>query len=162
MAIRTKESPLMQLQHRPGPLIHRLMIGLIVMGQLLLSQSHADNYTIQSLGKDFIPISISNAGLIVGKNGVDGTITTQNTANSGTTTANLGATNEATQINDSNVIVGYTKTVPTVATLWEKNILSLELTRFSNLLKATAINGFNEIAGTRLDSSSSYRRPYHY
>lgn len=152
----------MQLQHRPGPLIHRLMIGLIVMGQLLLSQSHADNYTIQSLGKDFIPISISNAGLIVGKNGVDGAITTQNTANSGTTTANLGATNEATQINDSNVIVGYTKTVPTVATLWEKSILSLELTRFSNLLKATAINGFNEIAGTRLDSSSSYQRPFHY
>lgn len=152
----------MQLQRRPGLLIHKLMLALIVMSQLLLPQSHADDYTIQSLGKDFIPISISNSGLIVGKDAANGTITTQKTASPSSVTANLGATSEAAQINDSSIVVGYTKTVPTVATLWENSALSLELTRFSNLLKATAINGFNEIVGTRLDSSNSYRRPFHY
>ena len=153
----------MQVLHHSGvSLCKQLLLTLITVGYLLLSVSSADDYTIQSLGKDFIPISISNSGLIVGKNAVSGAITTQTTANPGNIVSNLGTGNEASRINDSGIVTGYAKTTPTIATLWENSLPSLELTRFSNLIKATAINGFNEIVGTRLDSSSSYRRPFHY
>lgn len=153
----------MQLHHRPGlSLPKRLLFSLMATGLLFTSVSYADDYTLQSLGKDFIPISISNAGLIVGKDAASGAITTRKTSNPTAVTGNLGNANEATRINDNGLITGYTKTTPTIASLWENNLPSLELTRFSNLVKATAINGFNEIVGTRLDSSSSYRRPFHY
>lgn len=153
----------MQVQRHPGRSIRRLfMLSLMLLGQFLPPLSNADDYNIQSLGKDFIPLSISDSGLILGKDATTGTITTKSINSPGSTITNLGSTNEASQINDSGFVVGHTKTTPTIASLWENGLASLELTRFTNLVKATAINGFNEIAGTRLDSSNSYRRPFHY
>ena len=151
----------MRAQNHPGRSIYKLfMIGFLLVNSLLPHISHANSYKIQELGKNFIPLDISDTGLILGKDAVTGAIITKRTNN--TVVNDLGSGSEATQINDSNFVTGYTTATPGIATLWESGIASLELSRFTNLIKATAINGFNEIVGTRLDSTGSYRRPFHY
>jgi uncharacterized repeat protein (TIGR01451 family) len=151
----------MQAQSHPSRSIHWLfMLGLVLVSQLLPTLSHANEYKIQELDKDFTPLSISDNGLIVGKDTATGAIITKRTDN--TVVNSIGSGGEASQINDGNFVAGYTTATPSIATLWENGVTSLELSQFTNLIKATAINGFNEIVGARLDSSNSYRRPFHY
>ncbi len=163
----------MQVHRHPGHPIRKLfMLGLILVSQLLTVQTHADTdtssarpYTIHSLGQNFTPLSISDNGLILGKD-ANGTIKTKRIIHGPALQVqdqnNLGADNEATQINDNNWVAGFSKTTPTSAILWKNGLPLSELSQFTNLIKATAINGFNEIAGIRLDSSNNYRRPFHY
>lgn len=149
-----------------GRPLHKLfMAGLMLAGLFLPALSHANDYTIKQLEKKFSPISISDSGLIVGKD-KDGAIKTLRIDHSdeGKTIAiiprdTLDVGNEATQINDSNFVTGYANNT---ARLWENGNLSAELNSFTNLIKAAGINGFNEIVGIRYDSTSTYRRPFHY
>ncbi len=144
-------------------LFSRTIAPALLTACFLLPPTYADNYVITDLGPNFIPRSISDAGLIIGVNELDTSAsnTLPKIYDNGVVTELTTGGYDITDVNEAGLISGFSQSSPNVAQLWENGQPSPELSVYSNLTEASSLNTFNEIAGTAL-ADGTYRRPFYY
>ena len=144
-------------------LVNRALAPALLAACLVSPTVHADNYIITDLGTDFIPRSINDAETIIGVDTLDTSLnnTIPKIYNDGIITELTAGGNDITDINETELISGFSQATPNVAQLWDNGQPSPELSTYSNLTEARSLNAFNEVVGITL-VDGLYQRPFFY
>lgn len=133
--------------------------SLLLMGclSLFMGNTQAATYTITDLGANIQPLSITDAGQIVG---IDTSVTPPRAVyRSGGSWLTLHNAGKAVSAGDSGLIAGHIVNTPNRAQLWRDGQAINELDAFSGMLEGRGINGLDEVVGVR-QLDSGVRRPF--